>query len=490
MTRQFILMALMVISATCIQHADAVVDKKPNIVFILIDDLGWADLACYGNKFNETPNIDRLAKQGTRFTDFYASCPVCTPTRASIQTGQYQNRIQLTNFIPGHWRPFERVIEPEIAPFMPLDVVTVAEALKPAGYTTGYFGKWHLGPRTHNPDRQGYDESIVTGGRHFYPRFRTTPKVEIEDGTYLADFLTDQTTKFIRKHHDKPFFVTLSHYAVHIPLEAKQKTIEYFRNKPKPEEGVNNPVYAAMLAHIDDSVGKVIATLKELGIDDNTMVVFTSDNGGLYKRYDGGGEAASTNAPLRDEKGSLYEGGIRVPLIIRYPRLTQPNTICETPTISNDFYPTFLQLAQTQHPDNHILDGRSLIPLLKNPNVQFDRSLYFHYPHYHHSRPASVIRRGPYKLIEFFDDNTLELYNLREDISEKHNIAAEHPKLALELYHDLNQWRQSTNALRPIPNPKYDPRRADEWWSRRSGKPLDREALKRAFDQPQNNSGK
>jgi arylsulfatase A len=448
-------------------------DAPPNIVFIFIDDMGWTDPACYGNMFDETPQIDRLAAEGVRFTDFYSAGAVCSPTRASVQAGQYQARYGITDFIPGHWRPFEKLTVPEVAGQLPLEVVSPAELLKRAGYSSAYFGKWHLGGREFYPDRQGYDEMIVTGGRHFAPRFNTTPHVDVPDGTYLADFLTDRTLDFIETHRDGPFFVFLSHQAVHIPLEAKLETIAHYRNKPKPETGVNNPIYAAMVQHVDESLGRIVAKLDELGLTENTVVVFTSDNGGLHTKFTGG-EEVSLNLPLRGEKGQLYEGGIRVPLIVKWPGVTPPGTVCAEPTISIDFWPTFAEIAgigdfEHQQP----IDGLSLVPLLRDPDATLDRdAIYFHYPHYHHSEPAGAIRQGDWKLIEFFADGRLELYNLADDISESNDLAATYPDRARAMQKRLASWRKSVNAAMPTPNPDYDPARAREFWNRRTGKPL------------------
>jgi arylsulfatase A len=235
----------------------AAADKPPNIVFFLVDDLGWADMECYGNTFHETPNVNRLAKQGMRFTDAYAACPVCSPTRASIMTGKYPATLNLTDFIPGHWRPWAKLVVPKMNLELPHREVTFAEALKKAGYVSGSFGKWHLGGPTHNPDSQGLDEFIVTGGRHFAPNFRTTPKTEVKKNEYLGDFLTRTAEGFMEKHREKPFVLYLSHYAVHIPLEAKQKLIEKYEKKPKPSRGVNNPIYAADLAPLTESIRRV-----------------------------------------------------------------------------------------------------------------------------------------------------------------------------------------------------------------------------------------
>lgn len=280
--------------------------RPPNIVFVLVDDLGWADLGCYGNKFNETPNIDKLAKKGVRFTDFYAAGAVCSPTRASIMSGQYQARFGLTAHIPGHWRPFARLAEPPTALAMPLSIVTIAEALRAAGYATGHFGKWHLGGAKHMPKDQGFTESVVTSGRHGYPQFRTTPKMKIEKGKRLTEFLTDQAIEFMQKHKDEPFFVHLSHFAVHIPLDTTDELMAKYQNKKKVEGYPCNPKYAGLLEEVDRSVGRLLEAMEKMDLLDNTLVIVTSDNGGLIERYDGG-EIATSNLPLRSEKGSLYE---------------------------------------------------------------------------------------------------------------------------------------------------------------------------------------
>ena len=460
------------VCALTVHTVNAAEDALPNIVFIFIDDMGWPDPSCYGHAFHETPHIDQLAAEGVRFTDFYAAGAVCSPTRASVQSGQYQARHRITDFIPGHWRPFEQLIVPEVAGELPLEIVSPAELLHEAGYRSAYFGKWHLGGRDFYPDHQGYDEFVVSGGCHFAPRFRTTPAVEVPDGQYLGDFLTDQTLEFIETHRDGPFFVFLSHYAVHIPLEAKEETIARYEEKPKPETGVNNPVYAAMVEHVDESVGRIVAGLEEMGLSDNTVVVFTSDNGGLNKKYTGG-EEVSLNLPLRGEKGQLYEGGIRVPLIVKWPGVTPPGTECHEPTISTDFWPTFAEIGEVADFEHQEIDGSSLVSLLREPDAALDRNgIYFHYPHYHHSDPAGAIRRGDWKLIEFFEDDSLELYNLAEDISESNNLAMEHPERARRMQRRLASWRESVDALMPVPNADHDPSRAHEWWSRRTGEPL------------------
>ncbi len=423
--------------------------KKPNFVFILIDDMGWSDLGCYGNPFHETPNIDNLARKGMRFTDAYAACPVCSPTRASIVAGQYPARVGITDFIRGHWRPYEKLRVPiNRQQHLPLESVTFAEALKSAGYVSGAFGKWHLGGKPYSPEHQGFDR-VVSGVRNLNDKQVTG--------------FTDCAMKFIGDNKNKPFFLYLAHHTVHIPLQAPRELIEKYERKAKPATGVNNPVYAAMIEHLDDSVGRILKKLDELHLADRTVVVFFSDNGGLRQRFDGKGEVVTTNAPLRAEKGTLYEGGIREPLIVRWPGLVKPGSVCNVPVSSVDFYPTFLEVAGAAGDPNHVLDGESLVPLLKQTRKLKRDAIFWHYPHYHHSTPAGAIRQGDWKLIEFFEDNRLELYNVRTDIGEKSNLADKMPHKARELHQKLAAWRRSVRAEMPTPNPDFDPARRFEW---------------------------
>lgn len=457
-------MAAGALAAGCAHSAPARA-AKPNIVFILIDDLGWADLGCYGNAFHETPHIDGLARQGMRFTDAYAAAPVCSPTRASIMSGQYPARVGVTDFISGHLRPWAKLRQVvNRQQYLPLESVTVAETLHDAGYVCGYFGKWHLGRRDRFPDRQGFDSMLVSNGRHF--NFKTTPATPVEEGAYLAEALTDHAQRFIETNRDRPFFLFLSHYAVHIPLEARRELIEKYQNKPKPTTGVNHPVYAAMVEHVDRSVGRVLETLRASGLDERTLVVFFSDNGGLRQRFDGDGPIVTTNAPLRDEKGTLYEGGIREPLIVRWPGVVKPGAVCRAPVSSVDLYPTWLEAAGAQPDPGHVLDGVSLVPLLAQRGKPERDTLFWHYPHYHHSTPAGAVRQGDWKLIEFFEDGRLELYNLRKDLGETRNRAEEMPRKAKELHQKLAAWRDAVNAAMPTPNPDYDPARQHEWGHR------------------------
>ncbi len=476
--RFLIVMAMLVPLRQVTVPAARAEKRPPNIVFLLIDDMGWPDLACYGHKFHETPNIDRLAAQGMKFTDFYAATPVCSSTRSTIQTGQYSARTGITDFIPGHWRPFEKLVVPPIEHHLPSGVKTPGDLLRAAGYATGYFGKWHLGNGPQfAPDRYGYDITEHQLGKDFQQWRGQRPR-----GPKSIDFLTDATLWFIQQNKDKPFFVTLSHFAVHIPVEANADTTAKYHEKPKPAGGVNNPAYAAMVDDLDTSIGRILKLLDELNLTDNTIVVFTSDNGGLRKIYTGVGEVISTNAPLRDEKGTLYEGGIRVPMLVRWPGAVKPDSVCHEPTTTADLLPTFCDMASAKLPQQPI-DGTSMLPLLKNAAAKLGRdAIYFHYPHYHHSRPAGAIRAGDWKLIEWFDGGEVELYNLADDIGESKNLATAEPQLAKDLQSQLAAWRKEVGARMPTPNPKYDPKLASQWWSRGTNKPLDVEAMRKRYE--------
>jgi arylsulfatase A-like enzyme len=435
--------------------------KKPNFVFILIDDMGWTDPGSFGSDFHETPNIDRLATGGMKFTNAYAACPVCSPTRASIMTGKYPARLKLTNFIAGR-RQLQnaRVLPADFRLFLELDEVTIAEALKPSGYATGHLGKWHLGGVEHFPERQGFDVSVVTAGRHFGSLVQNPPPKKLPDDTYLAEFLTDRAVKFIEDNKDRPFFLYLCHFAVHIPLEAREKLIAKYEAKAKALPGTrhNNPTYAAMVEHVDQSVGRVMETLQRLKIADNTVVVFTSDNGGLSVK-EGPNTPSTTNAPLRAGKGYLYEGGIRVPLIVSWPGGIKPGSVCDAPVSSVDFYPTILQLARTKGDSKHVPDGESLVPLLKQTSTLRRDALYWHYPHFSNQggMPGAAVRQGDWKLIRFYESNRMELYNLKEDPGEKIDRAGRARGKVAEMRGMLDRWLREVDATMCPPNPDYDP---------------------------------
>ncbi|TWU07930.1 sulfatase [Stieleria varia] len=453
---------------------------KPNVIVIFIDDLGWKDIGCYGNEFVETPHIDELAKQGMRFTDFYAAGAVCSPTRCALQSGQNQARIGITAHIPGHWRPFERVITPLTTMALPPDTVTVAESLKASGYATGYIGKWHLGGEAdQTPGRQGYDFDAEINGPHYEGKYRARDKsLQPKPGQYRTDFEADLMVRFIEENSSRPFFAIVSPFAVHIPLGAMSEKVEKYRQKAGGEDHLPHPIYAAMIEHVDDMVGRIVHAVDANGLTNKTMILFTSDNGGLYQRYDYNPEAdrtVSTQTPLKGEKGSLHEGGVRVPLIIKYPPMVPAGSTCSEPTITYDFYPTFVDLAGGSLPVNQPIDGLSLRPLLSDPTARLDReALHWHYPHYHHDRPASSIREREWKLIEYLDGTgDVELYHLADDLGETKNLVMEKVGRAADLKRKLDLWRRSVIARMPIPNPNYDPDRAGQWWNMRTGEPVD-----------------
>ena len=435
--------------------------QPPNIVFILADDLGWTDLAVQGSKYYETPNIDRLAAQGTRFTRYH-NCQNCQPTRAALLSGQYGPRTGV--YTVGGIGRFEwesRPLRPvDNVTALPLEKITLAQSLKAAGYATGMFGKWHLGEDPeHHPQARGFDEAIVSMGKHF--NFNTNPKTPYAQGTYLADFLTDRAVDFIKRKKDGPFFLYLPHFGVHSPHQAKAELIEHF--KPKPAAGGHHdPTYAAMIASVDASVGRVMALLEELKLASNTVLIFSSDNGGVggYEREGIKGRDITDNAPLRSGKGSLYEGGIRDPFIVRWPGVTRPGTTTDVPAIHVDVYPTCLEIAGAKPPANYPLDGESLVPLFREAGAALRReAIYQHFPGYlgagagtWRTTPVGLIEVGDWKLMEFFEDHRLELYNLHDDIGEKTNLAEKLPDKAKELHAKMLAWRTAIKAPMPTPN--------------------------------------
>ena len=429
--------------------------EKPNVVIILADDLGWADLGCYGNQFNETPHIDQLARQGLRFSQFYAG-PVCSPTRANLQSGQDQARFGITQHIPGHRRPFAMLIDPEVPTHLPLEVETIAEHLGAAGYVTGYFGKWHLGGEGFEPVQQGWQDAFVIQGNTVPPRISGSSQPE-----RTADFLTEKAIGFIERNQEKPFLLQLSHQAVHIPLSTTPELLAKFEKKPPVPGYPCRPEYAGLLEELDRSVGRVVATIDRLGLGERTLILFVSDNGGL--EHEQSGRIVTSNSPLRGEKGTLYEGGIRVPAIVRWQGHVPAGTKCETPATTIDVYATLADLAAAPPPEGQPLDGASLAPLLSDPTAALQRdTLCWHLPHYHHSTPASAIRRGDWKLIEFFETGKFELYNLAADPSEATDLADHEVERVAELKSQLIDWRQRVGARMPKINPDYDPARATE----------------------------
>jgi arylsulfatase A-like enzyme len=456
--------------------------KKPNFVFILVDDLGWTDLGCFGSSFYETVNVDRLASEGMRFTDAYAACPVCSPTRASIMTGKYPVRLATTDYfgapqpdtVGNHWTRNKPLLPARYEDRLPLKEVTIAEALKGAGYSTFFAGKWHLGPEGFWPKEQGFEinkggweRGGPYGGKKYFSPYGNPRLEDGPEGEHLPDRLASETVSFIKAHRDKPFLAYLSFYSVHTPLisreDLKQKYIE--KKKEMKIEGPiwgkegerkhrlvqEHAVYAGMVEAMDLAVGKVLDSLVELGLDDNTVVFFMSDNGGLSTSE---GHPTS-NLPLRAGKGWLYEGGIREPMIIKWPGVTEGGSVCSETVTSTDFYPTMLEMAGLSLNRSQHVDGLSLVGLLKSGEAPKRKAIYWHYPHYGNQggRPGSAIRMGDYKLIEWFEDGRVELYNLKKDIGEQNNLAEKMPQKKTQLKKMLGRWRKEVGARMPTPNP-------------------------------------
>jgi arylsulfatase A-like enzyme len=447
---------------------------RPNIIFILADDLGYTDLACYGSKFYETPHIDRIAAEGVRFTNGYTCGSNCQPTRAALMSGQYGPRTgvyTVGSIDRFDWR--SRPLRPlDNVGSLPLEITTIADTLKSAGYATGMFGKWHLGKGAHHPSKRGFDEAIESSGQHF--NFGTDPPTDYPKGKYLADFLTDQAIGFIERHKSEPFFLYLPHFGVHAPHQAKKQLTKHFKNK-SPEGGHRDPVYAAMIASLDESVGRILAKLEELDLDENTLVIFSSDNGGVgsYRRAGLEKDGITDNRPLKGGKGMFYEGGIRVPFIFRWPGTIEAGKTNATPIISVDLYRTFAELAGAKPPTNQSLDGESLAGLLTKQVPAPEReAIYWHFPGYlgagaagWRTTPVGVVRAGDWKLLQFFEDDRTELYNLKDDIGEKNDLAATEQDKAHELQQMLSAWRTQVGAQMPTVNDSADsddrPRKRD-----------------------------
>lgn len=454
---------------------------KLNVVFILADDLGWKDLGCYGSSFYETPNIDALAKDGMRFTRAYAACEVCSPTRASILTGKYPVRTGVTDVInekgirePEKWKRNTSLLPAPYELHLPLREFTLAEAMKKAGYVTYIAGKWHLGPEGYWPEDQGFD--INMGGwsagqpSSYFSPYHNPKLPDGPKGEYLPERLSRETVNFIKRHTDTPFFIYRSLYLVHTPLRAKKELIEKYEQKKKRlglqdefgHEGKNRvrlnqckPVYAAMVEAMDDAVGEIVKTLKEEGLYDHTLIIFTSDNGGLSTSEG----LPTSNLPLRGGKGWIYEGGIRVPLIIRLPGVTKPGSVSKAMITSTDFYPTILNIVhQPLIPSQH-LDGMSMLPVLKGKQGKQRTFIFWHYPHYSNQggAPASCIMKGNWKLIKWYglNENRYALYNVKKDIGEKNDLSSRYPKKTAGMKAELDAFLKSVSAKYPTPNPNF-----------------------------------
>lgn len=450
-------------------------ERLPNIIFVLADDLGWAELGCQGNAFNETPRLDRLADEGVRFTQAYAAAPVCSPYRAALMSGQWPARVGINDYL-----------RPNDPKHLPTEITSLPEALKGAGYATGMIGKWHLtgyknhGAKEFPPTVQGFDEAIVSenrgigGGSYFHPyHFNREIERRLPEREHLVDRMNVEAVDFIKRHRDHPFFLFVSHYAVHTRLNGRPDLLEKYRVKPGCGRGPNgdtkgddkathnNPHLAAQLELIDEGVGMIADTLDELGLTGDTVLIFTSDNGGQ--------DSVTSNAPLREGKSTLYEGGVREPLIVRWPGVTPRGAVCDTPTCNIDFMPTFLEAAGVSAPKGQIADGVSIAPLLRDPAATLKRdTFYWHYPldrpHFLGGRSTGSIRRGDWKLIEYFDTGEHELYDLSMDIGEANDLAASNKKKADELQQALKKWRKEVGATIPDNCANYDP-------EKRKGKP-------------------
>ncbi len=461
--------------------------RPPNVVLVLVDDLGWTDVGCMGSTYYETPNIDHLALQGMRFTNAYAACAVCSPTRAAVMTGRYPARVGVTDWIRARFQggrmpaPDEELPEhvnaddgkerklrcPRNPWWMELEEVTLAEALKPAGYTSCHIGKWHLGVDYWYPPNQGFDRNI--GGCDFgHPPSYFDPYYNKQQGyiptllprrkgEYLTDREADEAVKFIRDNRDHPFFLHMAHYAVHTPIQSKEELVARYEAKPPTHQ--KNPTYAAMVHSVDDALGRVMETLDELKLANNTLIIFTSDNGGLsdYPQTHG----PTNNAPLRAGKGHPYEGGLRVPLVVRWPGVVRPGSVCGVPVTSIDYFPTILRAAGRELPADRVIDGEDLTPVLTETGALNRGAIFWHFPHYRRLWPDglivpySIIRAGDWKLIKRYEGKTFELFNLKDDLGEQNDLSERMPEKVSELDVRLTAWLEATGAKLPKPNPNY-----------------------------------
>ncbi|HEV7222647.1 MAG TPA: sulfatase [Pirellulales bacterium] len=472
--------------------ATAAEPTRPNIVFFLADDLGRHDLGCYGSTFYETPHLDRLAKEGARFTAAYAACPVCSPTRASIMSGQWPQRTGVTDYIgaaaPEKWNRNTKLLPAAYADRLGLDEPTLAKALKAAGYATFFAGKWHLGPEGWWPENQGFDvnrggvtRGAPNGGGKYFSPYDNPRLADGPPGEHLPDRLATETTKFIESNRQRPFFVYFSLYSVHTPLMAREDLRKKYEAKRRrlalePEWGregerdvrlvQEHAVYAGMVEAMDQAVGKVLGKLDELGLAENTLVIFTSDNGGLSTSEGW----PTSNVPLRGGKGWMYEGGIGEPLLVRWPKEVKAGTVVGAPVSSPDFFPTLLEAAGAKPQPGQTLDGLSLMPLLRGGALP-ERALFWHYPHYGNQggAPGAAIRRGDWKLIEWLEDGRAELFDLAADPGEQLDLAAEQPERVAKLRAELQDWQREVGAKFPTPNPAYDPAKPSGRAARRPG---------------------
>ncbi len=476
---------LFIVFLLSIALAARAASEKPNVVFFLADDLGWTDLGCYGSSFYETPNLDRLAKEGMRFTQAYAACPVCSPTRASLLSGQYPARVGITDYIGGAAKG--KLLPAEYLHRLPAGDARLPAMFHDQGYVTWHVGKWHLGGKGSYPTDHSFDVNV--GGcewgspKHGYFSPWDNPVLPNgKPGEFLTDKLTDETVKLIHENKDKPFFLEYWSYAPHVPIQAPAELVNKYKEKLKrlgldPKAGLvegenfptinkkkqhivrrtvqSDPTYAALIENLDTNIGRVLKAIEEAGQADNTIVIFSSDNGGLATAEG----SPTSNLPLSDGKGWMYEGGIREPLIVKWPGVVKADSISDVPVITPDFLPTLTEAVGGKLPTNATLDGVSFVPVLKGAADHLDRdAMYWHYPHYGNQggTPGAAIRIGDWKLIQFFEDNHAELYNIKSDPSEKHDLAKEQPDRVHSMQTKLIDWQQQVGAKIPQRNPDYE----------------------------------
>lgn len=446
---------------------------KPNVIMILVDDMGWTDLGLYGSDLYQSPNIDKLGAEGVMFTNSYAACTVCSPTRAAIVTGKYPARLNVTDWIEGHKFPWAKMSVPDWTMYLPDEEYTMAEAFKDAGYTTAHFGKWHLGEKEENwPENHGFDVNVggwskgapnrrpKDGYNGYFSPYGNPRLDDGPEGEYLTERLSLEVCDYIETNKETPFFVNLWLYNVHTPLQAKEEKVSKYTKLTDSLARHRNPTYAAMVEHTDDAVGKIIEKLKESGLYENTIILFSSDNGGLIGKNPK--KPVTNNAPLRTGKGDIYEGGVRIPTILYAPNIVGFKKKVDVPVISMDYYPTLMELAgiSSEKVNEQTIDGKSMVSLIEAETTSRE-AVYWHYPHYHQEGgvPYSAIREGDWKLIENFETNTFELYNLKSDISEKHNLIDSEPERAAVLKLKLAEWRKNVDAQYASPNDAYDKKR-------------------------------